>query len=195
MKIKNFANLNLKQKILASLLFFAGFVFVIVFFAIIPAVKDIKKIKYDIQAERMDLEEKYLKGQSLRNLSEKLKKVEEKTDLLNNVFIDKKENFQFITNLENLAERNKVSQKINLSKFNNETDAYETVPVKISAQGAVSNILSYIRDLENLDYYLNIYNLELTASGDSAAGPAEKSIKNANLLISADTYWVQNKYD
>jgi Tfp pilus assembly protein PilO len=195
MIIKNFANLNLKQKILASLLFFIGFVVAIVFFAIIPAVKDIKKIKYDIQAERMDLEEKYLKGQSLRNLSEKLKKVEEKTDQLNNVFIDKKENFQFITNLENLAERNKVSQKINLSKFANETDVYETVPVKISAQGAVGNILSYIRDLENLDYYMNIFNLELTALGNSTAGPGEQFVKNANLLISADTYWVQNKYD
>jgi len=62
MDIKKIANLNLKKKIIASLTIFVLLIFIIVYFIIIPAVKDIRAIKTEIEFQRIELEKKISQG-------------------------------------------------------------------------------------------------------------------------------------
>ena len=73
---------NLKNKITASLVGFLVIILSLIYFIVIPTIKDIKTMGQTIEAQREDLEKKYIKGQSLRQLTENLSKIEPKLELL-----------------------------------------------------------------------------------------------------------------
>jgi len=191
MDIKKIANLGLKKKIIISLIIFISLVFVIVYFVIFPAIKDINMIKTEIEFQRTELEKKYLRGQNLKNISEKLERAESKLHVLDQVFIQNNEDLKFITTLEEVASKNNISQKINLSASPYANNSfYKVFPLQLFSQGIFSNQINYLIALETLGYYLNIKSLELNSSARGPAGSAENFRNNSlNFLISADTYW------
>lgn len=69
----------------------------------------------EIEEQRIDLERKYIKGYSLRRLTENLKKIEPKLSSLDQIFINKNRELEFITTVENEANKAQVSQKIILN--------------------------------------------------------------------------------
>lgn len=182
MNIGAFAKINLKKKIIIIVAAILIIIVAATVFLIMPAIKNIKEIGENIKSRRLDAEEKYLKGRSLKALSNNLKKIEPEINNLDKIFIEQSQALELVTALEKIAEKNNVSQKINLAT-NQKVDYsdYQKMPLQILTHGNFINQLNYLINMENLNYYINIKILELASSG---AGSGDVS-----MLIFADTYW------
>lgn len=175
---------NLKNKMLISAAGFLLVIFSLVYFLVLPTIKDIKNMSAEIEAQRLDLEKKYIKGQSLKQLSDNLNKIEPKLKLLEQIFINKNRELEFITSLEAEANKNETEQKINLSSpLPAENQNFQKTDLQLFAKGGFTELLKYLADLESLNYYINVKSLELTPFAGSAAAA------KINMYLSADTYW------
>ena len=195
MPLDKYLKLNLKNKIAASVGCFLLVILGLLYFIIIPTITDIKSMSGEIEEQRIDLEKKYLKGQSLKKLSDNLKSIEPKLDLLNQLFINKNRELEFITTLENRAGLNRLNQKINLSPPQAaDNQDFQKAGLQLLLTGKFARQLKYLLDLESLGYYTNIKSLELSparsqeAVSDEAAASPDGSI-NVTMFINADTYW------
>lgn len=164
----------------------------LIYFVVMPTISDIKKMGEEIENQRIDLEQKYIKGQSLRKLTENLKKIEPQLVVLDQIFISQNHELEFITALEELANQNNISQKINLQELPKDGNkAYQKTPLQISAKGNFINLMNYLIDLEALNYYININSINLSSAytAPSAASDEQTVFSNINIALSADTYW------
>lgn len=185
---------NLKNKITASLIGFALLIFSLVYFIVVPTIKDIEGMGKKIEEQRVDLEKKYIKGNSLRRLTENLKTIEPKLSLLDQIFINKNRELEFITTIENEANRSRVNQKINLSSPKaTENQEFQKNSLQLFTNGGFNEQLQYLINLETLSYYVNVKSLELTPAADEVKievdGQKPAAGKTLNMFINADTYW------
>jgi len=182
MELKIDFKFNLKKKIIFSLITLFIVIFFIVYLIVIPTVLDIKKMGNEIEAQRIDLEKKYIKGQNLKQLAENLKKIEPQLDKLDKIFINHNRELEFITTLEEIAQTNEITQKINLSTDQaSESQKFKKMPLQLYAKGNFINLVNYLLSLENLYYYINIKSIELF--------PGSNNLEDINLLITADTFY------
>ena len=189
MKINLNLKLDLKKKLILSLFIFLLVIYILVQIIVLPTIREIKKISYAIETQRLDLEKRYLKGQNLKQLRENLNKIEPQLDKLNRIFINQNRELEFITTLEETAAANKIFQKINLGAAEAvPAQRFKKIPLQLSAQGNFINQMNYLLKLEALDYYINIKTLELSPAPTSLAENGT-SLSNINLLMTADTYW------
>jgi len=201
MLFDTYRKLNLKNKIIAASGGFVLIIFGLVFFIVVPTIKDIRAMGQAIENQKIDLQEKYIKGFSSRQLTENLKKIEPKLNLLDQIFINKNRELEFITTLENEAGKSQVSQKINLaSPKPTENQEFQENNLELTASGGFNRLLRYLTDLETLNYYINIKTLDISsAPGIGRTVPViknpedsaltETDTNNLNMLISAVTYW------
>lgn len=163
--------MSTKQKIiiyLTSVIFVIG---LIIYFIILPTLKDIKKISDDIYAERVDLEKKYQRGQLLRKTIENFEKVKPEKDKLTSAFIIANRELEFITTLENVASIHQLAQDIKFQRAQSE-GANLAFPSSLEltvSKGSFTKILQYLKDLERLNYYFNIssINMDVASKGQS----------------------------
>jgi len=198
MDASKYLKFNLKNKITASLIGFIAVILSLIYFIVIPTINEIEDMGKSIEAQREDLENKYIKGQSLRQLTENLAKIEPKLELLDQVFINKNRDLEFITSLEDEANKNQISQKIDLSSPQViENQNFQKTNLQLLTNGGFVRQLQYLMDLENLNYYINIKILELspTSEGEKiqtdiqSIPSAPNETNRLNMLINADTYW------
>lgn len=185
---------SLKKKIIIGPIIFLAIIGSIVFFIITPSVNNIKHIKEEVEMQRIDLEKKYIKGQSLKQLKENLKKIKPELEMLNNAFIIKGDELGFITTLENFAHKNNIEQRINIDAFKNldESQSMQKIPLNLSLKGKFTNLISYLIDLESSHYYININSLEIpSASAKSFIANKNSGDDNSvSMAILANIYWV-----
>lgn len=193
-----YLKINLKNKITISLSGFFIVILSLIYFIVVPTVQEIKTMGDSIEAQREDLEKKYIKGQSLKKLTENLNKIEPKLELLDQIFINKNRELEFITSLENKANKNQVSQKINLSApEKTENQNFQKTNLQLFTKGVFIKQLQYLADLEQLNYYINVKILELSpaAGGEPARAdshgllPSSAETNSLNMYVEADTYW------
>lgn len=137
--------------------------FAIFFLIISPNINYIKTIKDQIKIEREGLEKRYQRIIYLRQNADKVKEIEQWLVILDDLFLITDQELKFITTLESVAEKNNVSQKINLKSTNLNDPQQTTFPVVISANGATHNIISYLLAIEQLSYYINFNSLNINA--------------------------------
>ncbi|MBA3047432.1 type II secretion system protein M [Patescibacteria group bacterium] len=194
MQIDNFTKYSLKKKIIAGPVIFLAIMGIIVFFIVMPAINDIKKIKNEVEAERIDLEKKYIKGQSLKQLKENLQEIKPDLEKLNNVFVINEQELDFITTLENFAHENNVEQKINMDAFKNldKSKALQEIRLNLSLAGGFTELLNYLADLESSHYYITVNSLEVSsASAKSPIAGKDLGLSSGiSMAISANIYWV-----
>lgn len=198
MLAEKYLKFNLKNKITISLTGLLIIILSLIYFIVMPTIKEIKAMGNAIEAQREDLEKKYVKGQSLRQLTENLSKIEPKLELLDQIFINKNRELEFITGLENEASKNQVSQKINLNAPQKaENQNFQKTSLQLFTKGGFVKQLRYLMDLEHLSYYINVKLLELSPAGDGEQvktsgqelSPATSETNNLNMYLDADTYW------
>lgn len=164
----------------------------LIYFIIIPSINNIHEMGAKINDLRLDLEDKYQKGQSLKQLNKNLAIIEEKINYLDNALLPSGKELEFISAMENLAEEKKVNIKVTLGdvkkykKYN-----FSVMPVNFSAEGSYQNLYNFIAALESLDYYLNIQQLEINANNKSDFNSSELTNNKAGITasISANSYW------
>src|SRR3989339_74901 len=105
--------------------------------------------------------------------------------------------FIIIPTTENIKKiKNEIMvQKINLAPGQNKKN-YQITKLNISLSGSFLNLINYLSDIEALDYYINIYSIDInkgqsTRTTEYAEYPDQKDA-NLNIKIIADTYWQQN---
>lgn len=178
-------NFNLRNKISLSVTGFILSMILIVYYLIIPTINDIKKMGMEIEKQKIDLEEKYQKGQSIKKLAEDLKKIEPLVSQLDNIYIDKANSLGLITDLEKIATENGVEQKINLVQTENNNNQYfQKIPIQLFVSGNFINQINYLEKIELLKYYINIQSLEISTAPQGSGNGG-----SLNTLIFADTYW------
>ena len=192
---------NLKNKIIASTAGFMAIILCLIYFIVIPTAEEIKAMGNNIERQRLDLEKKYIKGQSLKQLMENFEKIEPKLEYLDKIFANKNRELEFITSLENEANKNQVAQKINLSAPQAiQNQNFQKIKLQLATEGKFIRQLKYLIDLESLSYYINIKSLELSSlqAGKQAAPSSEGAEETSasindggrvNMSASADTYW------
>lgn len=174
--------IDLKNKILISLGSVLLMSSAIIYFLIIPTLDDIDLINEKIQAQNIEVEEKYNKIMSQRKLLEKIKTIEPQMAKLDRIFIDKNRQLEFITTLEGIAAANGIIQKINLPPLSNSKDVKNDAGkglLSLDSNGSFSNIISYLSDIESLNYYINIKSFSMANAEDN----------KINLKLSADIYF------
>jgi len=178
MNFNNFKKATIKQKIALFFFIFLLAELTITYTVLIPTIKAIIEKKELILMQKIELEEKISREKNMAKLSEKLKIIKPQIEIIENTFINKNRELEFITTLEGIALKNNVIQKLNLKTANNLEKNYIKIPLNINVQGAHDNILNYMVDLENYKYYININSLQFSFAQD-----------NYSLSISADSYW------
>lgn len=185
MNINDFIKLNLKNKIAINITVIIVFMSIIGYFIILPTLSDIRKMESEIEAQRVDLEKKYVKGQSLKKLSENLKKIEPNLVIFDQVFINQSRALEFITTLEEIANRHGVTQKLNLmTEKSAGNNGYVKTPLNFNIEGDFTNVMRYLADIENLNYYININSIEISRIQNDNGSPRKVSVQ-----ILANTYW------
>ncbi len=191
----NFNNISkkisLKKKIIIISVLFPLAIGGLILLVIVPTVKDIKNIKNEIEAQRIDLEIKYKKGQSINKLTKDLEVIEPQLLKLNRILIGKDKVLEFITELEEVASSQGVEQKINLAAPKNTAkDGYKKTPLQIITNGNFIKQLNYLINLEAMNYYININSLELKAGySRPISHEGQTPERPISMLIFADTYW------
>jgi len=178
MNFNNFKKITIKQKIVLFFFIFLLAALTITYTVLIPTIKAIIKEKESIIMQKIELEKKILREKNMVKLSEKLKIIKPQIETIENTFINKNRELEFITTLEGIALRNDVIQKLNLNIDKNFEKNYIKIPLNINVQGTYDNLIDYIVDLENYKYYININSIQFSFTQD-----------NYSLSISADSYW------
>ena len=175
-----------KKKIALNYAALASVIMLLFYFIIIPTNQEITALNVRIKQKRIDLEERYYRAKNLSRYMKNLKKIQPKMNLLDEIFISRNYELEFITTLEKEANDNQISQKISL---NPPPENQNQSGLQLNARGAFKNLLKYLISLESLNYYININLLELTLAGGEEKNNEKNVSRPINLYISADTYW------
>jgi Tfp pilus assembly protein PilO len=154
--------MTIKKKIAISITIVIAAIGLIIYFIILPTIKDIEAISEAVYAERVDLEKKYLRGQLLKKTVENFQKIEPEKDKLVSIFINEGEELKFITALERIAASHGLVQNLKLQTRREGSNNYYPLPLEITTKGRFIQTLRYLKDLERLNYYFNIFSLNLS---------------------------------
>ena len=147
-----------------------------------------KMIQIKDQEIKNYLQELERKSRGSQNLKEALARVRSTKITMSNYerFIFRSGNeLDLITDLENIAIKNNVTQKIessNLDKINN-----NTITLSLRASGSYKNILGYLADLENYDYFLQVTSLDFNPIYD-LKNPENSSGMITDLRVNLKLY-------
>lgn len=134
------------------------------FFLIIrPTIVYIKNTKEQIKIEREKLEKRYQRIIYLRKNAKDLKEIEQQLVVLDDLFLVSGQELKFITTLESIAEKNNISQKIDLKSTDQNIQKKTALSFKISASGSARDIISYLIAIEQLSYYINFNSLNISS--------------------------------
>lgn len=196
MTLNNLLKFSLKNKIILSFFSFVLVVFSLVYFIIVPTIKDIRNIDKEIEGRRIKIEERYRRSLNLKQSMNNLKKIEPRLILLDQIFINKSRELEFITAIENEANDNQITQKINLKPPQAEENTkFQKSSLELNSKGKFDKQLKYLSALESLSYYINIKLLELTPTDSrkktkiSDQESPSQNDQTINMLINANTYW------
>lgn len=147
---------RLKNKIYINLsIAIAVFVAMIVFI-MYPAIKTISSINLEISQERNDLKKRDSLGINVKQTRDDLTKIKESFNKLDNIFIKKNHELEFITQLENAATASGVAIDIN-SDFTGQkvSSSVRQIPLQINISGSFDKSVAFLNQLETMPYYFN----------------------------------------
>lgn len=151
MNSKNLKKILLKYGLLAGSLFV---LLITLFVTVVPSIKKIMLLNNSIFEERKQLEEIYLKGQSLTAAKEKYTAVKKETTQLDDVFLARGDELKLITALEQVAKNNQVTQNLDID--NKKNDPQTKISISLEIHGMYRNLLNYLQAIEALNLYFNI---------------------------------------
>lgn len=176
-------NLSIRERLLYLTIFAILAICGLSYFVILPAQKDILATSEQILNEKFEVEKrKYLANKAM-SLKADLANVEPQLAKLNDVALNRSKELEFVTLMEGLASKNGVDQTLNLGTFTKLVGKYQKSPLTIEAKGNFTNIVRYINDIERLNIYVKLNEINMLGKND------EITSKNVSLKINAETYW------
>lgn len=191
MNLPIFKNADSYQQILSISLFFSVAFACLTMLLFIPSINKIKEIRNEIISQKVQLERDMINQRNISTLSKKIEEIEPQLNKLEQIFINKNRELEFITALEGIAQDNNITQGLQLSPASETTNKlYKKIPLSLKCQGEFEHILNYLTDLEGLQYYITVNHL--TFSSDKSARSIQAPTATNPIItmqIIADTYW------
>lgn len=193
MNFNKIKRLNSKQKAINTSVVVIVISVLIFYFIIIPTIKNIKLLSPGIIEEKENIVKKDLKEKNIIALTEELSKIEPEINNYDKIYINDNNQLEFITAVEEIANKYNIEQKINITPPENlQKGKFAIVPILIDASGELNNIFNYLKEIESLDFQINVENFDLSsqATKPTKTVPQNDSI---NIKLNANTYW--KKYE
>ncbi len=148
-----------------------------------PSLTVIKTLNNQIYEQRVELEKMYRRGQILKQTVKEYEQVKPQVFGLQQIFVNRGQELDLITALENTAVATNVIQTIKLGAVNPTAD-HPLLPLELQVTGNTNQIITYLAGLESLNYYLNIDTVRLISNrqGDTTNTKALTAIFLANAF-------------
>ncbi|MDD2758485.1 MAG: hypothetical protein PHD72_03905 [Patescibacteria group bacterium] len=137
----------------------------------------------EINATLKTLDRKIITTENLREALALFKQTSEQVEKYNQYFYRPGNEINLITDLEDIAAKNKVTQNIANTNFDNLVNS--RINFTVTASGPLINLFKYIADLENYKYFLSLEKISLTPVGtiDATAGATMPANLSLNLSL------------
>ena len=157
MKIRDLS----KKKVLllgvsSSLIIIAGIIF-----GILPLINRVVSLNNDVDDKRIQLAIFQQERTNLEQTQADYAKISNDISNISKIFINSDNALDVFYTLENIAENNLVSQDIKVTSSSNGSDS-TSLRMNITLDCIWTQCLSYISDIEKLDFYIQIDDLHFT---------------------------------
>ena len=178
----------LKSHFLVAAIIFGLLLAAVTVLIILPSFREIRLIRQQVLDERVRLEKLYLKGQLQRKVRENYERIQPRTAWLDNILLKENQELQYITALENLAERVGLRLKITVG----ESERLPSAPLSrlqfvLALEGRWPQIVRFLANVEDLPYYTHV--LEITAAKQATIGEETAGSQTAATVTLA-TFWL-----
>lgn len=173
-------NLNTEKKTILILGIFSTITLVIIFGVIFPTIRYIQNLEHETAGLREYLEKKYENTKTIRTSKKKIEEIELVVAKYPDYLFYYGDELKLITFLENLANSNQVTQKIDNSNLDKLGDA---VTLSLTVNGDYQNILKYLSALEKGNYYFVITNLQFASAFSPQNNNPNATIMNLDLIL------------
>lgn len=173
--------LTTEKKTMTIIVVFSIIIVSITAFVIFPTLKDIKQTKDTVTNLYNYLQKRYSRVASIMASLGQLEQIKQATSEFPNYLFAKNDELTLITDLEDLANRERVSSTIISSNFDNVTN--NKLLINLSVNGPYQNIVHYVSSLEKFSYFLTIEELQLTPLVDRSDPTAPPVNTTLNLKL------------
>lgn len=173
--------INVEKKTIVVAVLFGAIILIVVFFVILPTIKNIHQIDQDTYNLRLYLEKKYERSISLKSTIKKIDDIKAEITDYNDRLFRSKDNLELITYLETTAAKNQVNQRILSSNLDN--IANNQVTFSLAITGDYKDTLQYLNDLEHSQYFISIIHLNIAPYSDRTK-PLAGGTVNMNIDLS-----------
>jgi len=174
-----------KNTLFKIILGISVFIVIGLIFYIIITVKDIKKISNDIYLKRIELEQKYQAGLSLRENIQELVSFQPTINSINQSFVNHLDTLVFINDLEQEADKLGLKQIINIPEVELEQNKITSSGIQLTLNGQIKNIFQYINIIDTKPYYINISDIKISKNQNNNNPSNQDTTANINGTI----YW------
>jgi len=127
-----------------------------------PSVKTIKFLADQIYQQRIELEQLYQKGQVLKQTLRAYEEVKSVIPKLNQVYLTKGNELEFVTKLEEVAAASGVTHDLKLVAVDPKKQTNQ-LPFQLQNEGDLPKFIRYLAALESLDFYVNINTIRISS--------------------------------
>lgn len=173
--------LTKKTIIYIGILLASNAVLIVVAFLIISRIDEQSK---DIATQVATLDKRNLSTENLRDSLAKIKTTGSYIELFDQYLFPAGAELPLITDLENMAIRNKVTLKIGNSNLDNYTN--NRLDIELYISGPLMHIMQYMSALESYKYIITINRIEFTPSG--SLSQENSALINANMRLQISLY-------
>ena len=154
---------NLYNDYLIYFGFVVGFLILMIVFVVYPAFAKIIAIKTEISQEKAQLEKKLSIGLNTKIIKEELETVEKSLSVLDSTVLNKGQELDILTFLENSAAKNKLTVKSLKPDFSHKTvgPSIDKISLALDVSGNFNDILRFLSDLDSSSFYLATDELSL----------------------------------
>ena len=170
--------MNKNKEIIIPLAVMALLILGVIFLAIFPLNKEIKKNFEELRELKNDLALLDVKTENIKEVKQDYQNFQANLGELNKLFIDFDAPLEFINFLEKNAKDLGLSVKISsVSSKEAKADPWPSLSFQMDLQGSSSVLLKYIQKLENSPYLIEITNLSIKRLEEQEEIGASLSIK------------------
>ena len=198
MNLPSLNKFKIKNKIIILSVIFVVFTGLVIYIIIFSSMHEIEITKENIINHKINEIKFQRQEKNADVITKKINEVEPRMKEYQKYFINKDDELSFIETLEGVATKHNVLQKINLQFPKQDEGEKKVILLDLNTVGAYKNILEYLSEIEILNYFVIIKNIEISrhASIGSAMLEANKesvpdSTQRIGLNIQAEVYFNQ----
>lgn len=134
-------------------------------FAFMPLYSSVSDLKNSIHKENVTLEKNRQTQNDFSSLAAQYEEIKENSESLGQAFLEKKTStiLETIESIEAIATNRRITQTLTIDPIPEPTDTTTlTSSVKLMVQGTSDGIFLFLKDLEDLPYYISIESVDFS---------------------------------